>query len=140
MPHNWVLGSEVRPHLHFRPHGTTGGVIVIDGYYAWSYLAYGQALPQLSGWTTFRQTKTILNSEMFYELAISLPSIVPPSWAGRSAHLQIFFRRPGFSDSGDTFTSSNPTGTGQANLELISFDAHVLIDGFGSVYEFGVPE
>lgn len=143
MPHDWVLGSTLRSHMHFIPHGTAGGDVVINGYYCFTGLNGGStALPQLSGWTSFRVVKTLVVGDMFKEQVISLPNIVPPSWASNSAHLHIFWQRPGSSDAGDTFESNNP-GPGQvaANVQLVSFDTHYLRDGrLGTLYEFGVPE
>jgi hypothetical protein len=137
MPHNWITGSIVNVHLHCIPHGTAGGVVVIDGQYAWTYLGYSGTLPQNSGWTTYRVTRSIAVGDLFTEIAISVPDITPPSWAKASACLHVFWRRPASTDAGDTFESNNPTGSGAANLQLVSFDAHVQVAGFGTTNTFG---
>lgn len=137
MRHDWVVGSAVRPHIHVIPHGAAGGVVVFSGEYAWTQIGEGQVLPPLAGWTTFRVTRTVLATELFQEIPISIGNVVPPSWAKRSAHLHMHWTRPGSSDAGDTFTSGNPTGNASSNLQLVSADCHILVEAPGSLTEFG---
>lgn len=145
LPHNWIVGSPVRPHMHFIPHGSATGVLVVEGRYCWTNVNNGLSMPAWANWTSFRVTKTITPSDQYKELYISLPDVLPPLNVGKSAHLHIFWQRPGASDSGDTYDKTrgadNPTGLDVCNIELVSFDAHVLADGgVGTYYEFGVPE
>jgi hypothetical protein len=138
LPHNWVIGSDIKPHMHFVPHGTTGGNVVISGQYTFTSAKNdGLALPENADWTTFKVTKTIETANLFKEHVVSVPVNVPSvSWLGQSSHLHILWKRPGQSDTDDTFTSSNPTGTQQANIQLVSFDAHVQIRTLGTTQEF----
>lgn len=149
MPHTWVIGSSVRPHMHFIPHGTapTDGYLAIDGYYAWTYIGDTTlTIPTATAnWTYFQARKQIVTENLFTEMVISPGYISPPaSWTtssiGRSAHLHLFWRRPGslYPDL-DTFDSLKPIGIGAANIQLVSFDCHVLVKGTGSVNEFAIP-
>lgn len=149
MPHNWVIGSSVRPHLHFIPHGTGSedGYLVMDGYYSWTYIGNDTLqIPQQASWTYFRTKMYISSADFFEEKVISTDYIAPPTSFttnsyGRSAHLHIFWRRPATLDSEDNFISLNPTGGGvaNANIQVVSFDCHVLVKGSGSVNEYAIP-
>jgi hypothetical protein len=120
MSHRWVVGTDVNPHIHVVPCGNVTG----------------NALPANAGWTQFASTHTVNGSDQYLELPMSMAGhITPPAWADHSAHLHVVVRRAG-NDPLDTYTASNPSGTAQANLALISVDCHVLNYPDGTIFEF----
>jgi len=139
MPHRWVVGSMIRPHMHFIPTANGSGTVVISGRYAWTQIGSGQALPSLAGWTSFRVTRAITPADLDQEIVLGIGQLTPPAWAKRSAHFHILWQRPGGAggDVGDTYETGDADGLGAANLALVSFDCHALLDASGSVDEFG---
>lgn len=135
MPHHWAF-TPVDAHMHFIPHGTVGGDLVLTGYYCWTKYQT-DPLPPLSGWTPFRTVITIQTANLYKEHAVAIvpPIARPNSSYNESSLLHIYWSRAS-SDPGDTFKSSNPSGTAAANVQLCSFDAHVQVYGPGSTIQY----
>lgn len=137
MPHNWVAGTAVDPHLHVIPVGPGGGDAYFRVRWAWSYVGSGGlALPALATWGDAHKPITFTQAQQYIEQPASLGPITPPAWAKASAHLHVTCQRLG-TDPLDTYTASNPHGTGAANLCLVSADCHCLVEGPGTVNEYG---
>lgn len=132
MPHGWDL-TAVEPHIHVICGASVTGVVVFDGYYAWSHISGAPILGPLSTWTPFRVTATIQGSWQYTERGISFGLITPPVAAQvNSANLLFYVRRPGAADPADTYTGSKPSGTNAANLGVCYLDCHVRLQRFGS--------
>lgn len=132
MRHGWDF-SAVEPHFHVLCAGPSDGVLVLDGYYAWTHISGSPVLGPLSAWTPFRVTASLTAAMQWTERGISLGLITPPDPAKvNSANLWMFVRRPGAADPADTYQGTKPTGTGAANIGIVNIDAHVRVYRFGS--------
>ena len=131
MPHNWTL-TAVEPHVHIIQGAVTGGDLVLDGRLAWSRKS-NLDLPAWANWTPFRVVTT-LTATQWQSFAVSLGSFTPPAGAlGPSAVLHVWLRRPGSSDSADTYEGDKVGGpTAAANVGLEYADCHVQVQGFGT--------
>jgi hypothetical protein len=141
MSHTWVVGTDVRPHIHFIPMSApvSPQVAVFTGYYAWTQPNSDLVLPALSGWTTFRLEREISAADQYKERIVGLDLITPPPEANDSAHLHVFWKNA-TSDGAYTYKTNKDHGVGTANILLLSFDTHIQNDDLGSVQEFpGAP-
>jgi hypothetical protein len=133
MPHGWVVGSQVSPHIHIVPMANPAvtQAVYFTGSYAWSRI--GSELPAAVGWTDFSATHNVGTTDAFTQSIVSLFSS-SPSNMGLSAILNIVVRRDG-TDNNDTYNTSKSPGTGAANLCALSIDAHVMVNRPGSANE-----
>ncbi|MGL4808490.1 MAG: hypothetical protein ACRC4O_07085 [Giesbergeria sp.] len=132
MPHDWDPTQAVEPHLHVVGAAPTTGNVRIIGRYAWSHVR-DLALPELSGWGTIDTTTTILGTEQWLPIPITLATITPPALAQKpSSFLHLWIQRPGQSDALDTYDGNKPSGTAAANLGLEGLDCHVLRTGLAT--------
>lgn len=132
MPHGWDL-TAVEPHMHVICGSPSSGVVVIDGYYTWSHISGSPVLGPLSAWTAFRVLTTLAGTYQYTERGLSLGLITPPAAAQvGSANLLVYLRRPGASDSADTYEGSKADHTQAANLGVCYIDCHVRLNRLGS--------
>lgn len=138
-PHRWDYTTVVTPHLHVLPCADPPTPLVarFNGYFAWSRVDYAAApLPALSGWTQFGPVDLTVNpGDLFVHKIVKFGAFSPPAWARESTCLLIWFRRNG-TDPADTFNTSKTGGTQQANLGLLSSDAHFRVHKNGTEAEY----
>lgn len=135
MPHRWRRDTKVFPHLHWVPmvNPATTEVVHFDGYWAWSEI--GGELPALTGWTSFSVTVNVGTSDAFKQKITELvpAGVTPPTGAKESTCLVVYLRRN--TGTSDTYTTSKASGTAQANVCLVSVDAHYQSDKMGTETE-----
>lgn len=137
MGHTWLVGTPVRPHIHFMPMSAPGvaQTIRFSGLYAWSAPEQNQKLPALAGWTPFFIERAFDDSDQYEERIMGMSLITPPSWANWSSHLHVHWVNE-TSHANYTYKTNKDHGTPAANLMLVSFDTHIQIDRFGSQPEY----
>jgi hypothetical protein len=136
--HDKVLGANLPSvHVHCIPCGAnpvTEKAVRWRYYYTWQNS--DGVFPALSGWTTNTIDMPIGTTEQYTGKIFSIISdITPPENESYSSWMLFMLERLG-TDSGDTYTESNPNGTAQANLAILGIDCHYPVDGHdGSINE-----
>lgn len=133
LSHRWDL-QEVRPHIHVVPHAPSGGNVVWTGYYTW-FRMNGSPIAPFASWIPWTKTYTYTAADQWIQRLAALDPIPPPADAVPSHLLLIRFLRNG-SSIADTYNGSNPNGTAQANLCVLSSDVHFRLNKLGTVAEF----
>lgn len=103
MPHAWKVGSNIHPHIHWRPTSNIGGNVEWQLKYAWSNNHGIQP-----AWTTTNVIATVSNStgqQTLKEIKTTLGNIVPPSGAKESSIIKFQILRLG-SNTADTYGES----------------------------------
>lgn len=137
MGHDWLVGTQVRPHIHFIPMSAPGAAQTIrfSGYYAWSAPEQNQQLPALAGWTPFFVERAFDTSDQYEERIMGAGLITPPSWANWSSNLHVHWVNE-TTHLNYTYKTNKDHGTPAANILLVSFDTHIQVDRFGSQPEY----
>jgi hypothetical protein len=133
MPHGFVIGSQVRPHVHVLPMSTiaVNQNVRMTLSYAWGD---GYAIPANTGWTSADYDLTITPTMQYITQRLNGPFITAPaSVKGSSFLLCTWTNKVG--DGAYTYTTNKAGGTAKANLGLIMADCHVQISALGSINE-----
>jgi hypothetical protein len=133
MPHGFVIGSQVRPHVHVLPMSTivpTQNVRMTMAY-AWGD---GYAIPANTGWTSADFDLNITSAMQYKAQILSGPLITATSSViGSSFLLCTWTNKVG--DGAYTYKTDKTGGTGKANLGVLMADCHVQISTLGSINE-----
>lgn len=141
LSHQWNRG-EVKVHVHFIPCVAPGAnpmYVVWQAKYAWS--AIGAALPAATGWTTVEARSTIASGDEFTHKITPLFSTTPTEATTKeSSILCVRLSRLGSSAPAtpgwtDTYTTNTGSLTTQANILLLSCDAHYEAEKMGTITE-----
>ena len=116
MPHSWIEGSEIRPHVHWSPTSTDTGSVVWQLEYQ-----VQNSGDVLGAYTTITVTQAA--SGVSGEQRIALFPAVPMTGFTLSAIVMCRLSRLA-TDGADTYTD---------DARLIEFDIHYQIDGLGSI-------
>jgi hypothetical protein len=135
--HRWDLVTPLAFHLHVIPMAAPAApqVVRVSGTYAW--FQRGVQTPLAAAWTPFAVSHTVNPADLRVPAAISLVTTTVPANIQASDFLLVRVIRPGSSDALDTYTTSKSGGTSQANLALMSGDAHYHSNRPGTPTEFG---
>jgi len=119
MPHSWLEGSEIRPHVHWAPTNTNTGSVVWQLEY--QVVGIGDAI---GSWSTLSVTDPADGTDGKHQLA----SFSGISMTGHTLSTILLCRlsRLG-TDGADTYND---------DARLLEFDIHYQIDGLGSIQEF----
>lgn len=133
VPHGWQLGTNFGLHIHWAPMvdpSASPQVVVFDGYYVFCKL--GEVIPALTSWTAWTKVKVnVVTGDAFKPKLTDLAVIIPPAGAAVSDFILIYLRRPGSTDSEDTYETSKAGGTAAANVMLLGVDLHYHRDRNG---------
>lgn len=125
MPHGWVIGSEVRPHIHWSPgNSTNAGSVVWELEYTWQNAA-NEVFPAT---TVVTATQAAAGAAYAHQIA-SFPAVSGTGKRESSVFLCRIARLGG--NAGDTFTGS---------AFGISVDFHYMAQSLGSVSEYPTVE
>lgn len=126
MPHAWVPGTEIHPHIHVVPLTDPAAeqVVRFDGYYV--FVAHGSEVPALASWTVLRADLTLQVGAVNKPRIVPLAVVTPPASSVESDMLLLYVKRSG-SDAVDTYTG---------NLAVLSVDAHLQVQKMGTLTEF----
>lgn len=118
MPHNYIIGSRLRPHIHFSPTTTNVGDIVFG---------LECTMSDVNG--TFPSTTTVYATATTSGIVgkhqiLSFPEI--SGFQGTSGMICCYLFRNA-TDSGDTYTG---------DVAVLEYDIHYQVGSFGSRQEF----
>ncbi|NCA76372.1 MAG: hypothetical protein EOM90_08555 [Alphaproteobacteria bacterium] len=118
LPHTWVEGSAIRPHVHWSPGDATSGNVVWNLEYTWAN--YEDTYPAS---TTISNDPQAANGQWKSQIA-QFPYIDGTGKKISSILMCRLYRNP---IAPDTYTG---------NAFLLGFDIHILINGNGSRLEY----
>lgn len=135
MPHSWDPETSVAMHVHLVPMAdpVSDQVVRFAGQYVWVHAA--MEIPAAASWTTFTSLKTISPGDAHKEVFAGLFTAAPLANANESDVLLVQVTRTG-TDPGDTYTTSKPSGTAQANLGVLYADLHIQKSKIGTELPF----
>lgn len=123
LPHTWVEGTTIYPHLHWLGESTASGNVVWNLEYTWAN--YDAASPEVFPAIT---TSTVISSGSIVQNAHNISALTPSN--------------AGIDSTGKLISSilicrlwrnsSNPSDTYGDDAGLLFVDFHILVDGFGS--------
>lgn len=119
MPHTWIEGSIIRPHIHWTPVNTNTGNV----YWRLEYqvLNPGQAIGAYT-------TVNILDAGDGVADAHQLVDFGDVTMTGKLISCMVLCRLSRIGGDG--------TDTYNANARLLEFDIHYQVDGMGSIQEY----
>lgn len=136
MPHQWMVGSDVNPHIHYvamvEPVAPPKDVYFS---YAYTWKRFDEELPAVASWTTGNKTLAIAAGHAFKMRAFGFGPFSPPPTANESSVLLLAVSRLG-TDPADTYSTNKVGGTPAANLGLVSYGCHVQLLATGTTVEF----
>lgn len=126
LPHGWKRGSNIKPHIHWRPTTNIGGNVEWQLQYAWS-----NSLGIQPAWTITNTISVVSNAtgnQILKERITGLGNIVPPSGAKESSIVKFQILRLG----------SNTADTYAAPALYDEFDIHYYHEKSGTDSEYPV--
>ena len=120
MPHNWKIGSDIYPHIHWSKSSPNAGVCNWQMKYKWCNI--GDVMPAFSALA--KGTEEVANSNVADKHALMKWPAISGVGKTLSSMVCIFLER--VNDGDDTFTG---------NGNLYEIDIHYQIDSMGSRQE-----
>lgn len=122
LPHGWVEGSDIEPHIHWTPPTAAAGQVVWKIEYTWCNV--GDVIPTTTTITTDGGYDST-NSTALEHLIAGFPTVSGTGKEVSSMFLARIYRD--VSDANDTYA---------ADAFLLSFDIHIKKNSIGSDLEF----
>lgn len=134
MPHGFVIGSQVRPHVHVLPVSTIGADQNVRMTLAYAWGETGNAIPANTGWVSADYDLPVAVAGQYIPHRLNGPLITAPAWVTGSSYLLCTWTNK-VGDAAYTYKTNKSGGTVKANLGLLGADCHVQVGGLGSVNE-----
>jgi hypothetical protein len=133
MPHTKKLGDAIDFHLHLVPMANGSGTVRFTWEYVWFNI--GSEIPAATSWTSGSTEIALVAADQYkHRLHDILTSVAAPTGEGYSSIFLMRLIREG-THANDDYTTGKDHGTAAANLGLVSVDAHIRHDRFGSINE-----
>lgn len=131
LPHGWARATAIRPHVHILPAADPVADQVIRFAGAYALAAHDSALAT-SGWSTFTALHTVSPGAGGKPTIVNLFELTPTDPAARESDILLVKLSRTGTHNDDTYTTSKSYGTAQANVGILSIDAHVRLDKLGT--------